>query len=286
MRASRVCGVALLSWVAIVHPAAATAGWAPPVPAFQGGTELHATADHLEGDFLHHHLLLVGNVILVDGTQEIHAARLDVTLDAAGKRLQTLDAQGQVHLIYGPYTAVADHARFDTAAGHAHLDGGARIWGEGREMTGATIDLDLRHKAVAIAQGRVLLPAHGDLPALRVVADKITADDASGRAELTGAVEVTAGTRRLTARHAVVELDPGTGSVRRMDADGDLRVSDGDRHGRADRGTYNLAKGSLVLEGHADLTEGNNRLLGDRIRVNLTTRQVEVERGTIHYRQD
>jgi len=276
----------LLIAATAVRAAATGSGWTPPTPAFQAGTEFHATADHLEGDFTRHHLLLVGNVTLVGDTQEIHAERLSVTLDAASRRIETLDGSGQVRLIYGPYTAVADHVVFDTAAGHARLLGEARIWGEGREMAGTTIDLDLHLKVVEVTAGRVDLPAHGELPALRVAANTIVADDASGRAELTGAVEVTSGTRHLSADHAVVELDPATNSVRQLRADGDLRIVDGDRRGRADRGTYDLMKGSLVLEGNADLTEGGSRLLGDQIRVSLTTRQVQVERGTIHYRQD
>jgi len=272
--------------VAAVRATAAGGGWTPATPAFQAGTEFHATADHLEGDFTRHHLLLVGNVTLVGDKQEIHAERLSVTLDAESRRIETLDGSGQVRLIYGLYTAVADRVVFDTAAGHARLLGEARIWGEGREMTGTLIDLDLRHKVVELTGGRVHLPAHGQLPALLVAADTIVADDTSGRAELTGAVEVTSGPRHLSADHAVVELDPATNTVRRLRADGDLRIVDGDRRGRADHGTYDLVKGSLVLEGNAGLTEGGSRLLGDRIRVNLTTRQVQVERGTIHYRQD
>jgi len=226
----------LLIAATAIRAAAGGGGWIPPTPAFQAGTELHATADHLEGDFTRHHLLLVGNVKLVGDTQEIHAERLSVTLDAESRRIETLDAKGQVRLIYGPYTAVADRLVFDTAAGHARLLGEARIWGEGREMAGTSIDLDLHRKVVEVTAGRVGLPAHGELPALRVAADTI--------------------------------------------------VADGDRHGRADRGTYDLMTGSLVLEGNAALTEGGSRLLGDRIRVSLTTRQVQVERGTIHYRQD
>gem|GEM_PF-3564817 len=276
----------LLIAATAIRAAAGGGGWIPPTPAFQAGTELHATADHLEGDFTRHHLLLVGNVKLVGDTQEIHAERLSVTLDAESRRIETLDAKGQVRLIYGPYTAVADRLVFATAAGHARLLGEARIWGEGREMAGTSIDLDLHRKVVEVTAGRVGLPAHGELPALRVAADTIVADDASGRAELTGAVEVTSGPRHLSADHAVVELDPATNSVRQLRADGDLRIADGDRHGRADRGAYDLMTGSLVLEGNAALTEGGNRLLGDRIRVSLTTRQVQVERGTIHYRQD
>lgn len=286
MTAPRIPMVILLVAVMAVRPAAAAGGgWTPPTPAFQAGTELHATADHLEGDFTRHHLLLVGNVTLVGDTQEIHAARLSMTLDAEGRRIETLDGSGQVRLIYGPYTAVADRILFDNAAGHARLLGHARIWGEGREMAGDTIDLDLHRKVVEVAAGRVHLPAHGDIPSLRVAANTIVADDASGRAELTGAVTVTSGPRHLSADHAVVELDPATGDVRQLRADGDLRIVDGDRHGRADRGAYDLVKRSLVLEGNADLTEGGSRLLGERIRVSLTTRQVQVERGTIHYRQ-
>jgi lipopolysaccharide transport protein LptA len=275
--------------IAITAPRAVAAGgggWTPPTPAFQAGQELRATANHLEGDFTRHHLLLTGNVTLVSGTQEIHAERLSVTLDAERRRIQTLDGSGQVRLIYGPYTAIADRALFDTATGQARLLGNARVWGEGRETAGATIDLNLQRKVVEITAGRVHLPAHGELPALRVAADTIVADDASGRAELTGAVEVTSGARRLTADHAVVDLDPATGDVRQLRADGHLRIADGDRRGRADRGAYDLVKRSLVLEGNADLTQGSNRLRGDRIRVDLTTRRVQVERGTIQYRQD
>ena len=267
-------------------PRSGIRSWAPPTPAFQAGAEIHATADHLDGDFAHQRILLTGNVTLVSADEQIQAARLAVTLEPKGRRIETLDAQDNVRLVYGPYTATGDRVRFDTAARHAQLLGHARIWGEAREVSGDTIDVDLARRVVKVTAGRVQLPPDGTLPALRVIADTIVADDVAGRADLTGHVEVVSGIRHLWASNAAVELDPQTGALKRLSAGGGVRVEEGDRHGTADRGVYDLVKRTLVLEGNADLTEGVSRLRGEQIRVNLTTRQVEVERGTIQYRQE
>jgi lipopolysaccharide transport protein LptA len=272
--------------LAAAPPRPGIRSWAPPTPAFQAGAEIHATADHLDGDFTHQRILLSGNVTLVSADQQIQADRLEVTLDPQGRRIETLDAQGEVQLVYGPYTATGDRARFDTAVGHAQLLGHARIWGEAREVSGDSIDVDLERRVLKVTAGRVLLPPDATLPALRITADTIMADDVAGRADLTGAVEVVAGPRHMWAGNAVLELDPQTGALRRLRAGGGVRIEEGERRGRADRGSYDLVKRTLLLEGNADFTEGVSRLRGERIHVNLTTRQVEVERGTIHYRQD
>jgi lipopolysaccharide transport protein LptA len=281
------CALLLIAGTAVAAspPPSGIRSWAPPLPAFQAGAEIHATADHLDGDFTHQHIILSGNVTLVSADQQIQAGRLEVTLDPKGRHVENLDGQGNVRLVYGPYTATGDRARFDTAAHHAELLGHARIWGEGREVSGDTIDVDLQRRVVKVTGGRVLLPSSGTLPALRVTADTIVADDLAGRADLTGSVEVVAGPRHLWAGTAAVEMDPQTGALQRLVAGGGVRVEEGERRGRADRGAYDLVKHTLILEGNADLTEGVSRLRGERIRVNLTTRQVAVERGTIQYRQ-
>jgi lipopolysaccharide transport protein LptA len=260
--------------------------WAPPTPAFQAGTEIRATADHLDGDFAHQRILLSGNVKLVNADQQIQANRVEVALDAQGQRIETLDARGEVRMTYGPYTATGDLVHFDTAASHARLLGHARIWGEARDVRGDSIDIDLERRVLTVTAGRVSLPSTTSLPALRVTADKIIADDGAGRADLTGKVEIVAGPRHLWAGHAALELDPQTGAVRRLLASGGVRVEERERHGKADRGSYDLVERTLLLEGNADLTEGPSRLRGERIRVNLTTRQVEVDHGTIRYRQE
>ncbi|MGD2064436.1 MAG: LptA/OstA family protein [Nitrospirota bacterium] len=286
----RVAVTALLLIAAAVSAAAppqsGIRSWAPPLPAFQAGAEIHATADHLDGDFTHQRIRLSGNVNLVSADQQIQADRLEVVLAPQGRHIETLDAQGEVRLVYGAYTAIGDRARFDTAAGRAQLLGHARIWGEAREVRGDSIDVDLERRVLKVMVGRVTLPAAATLPALWVAADTIVADDLAGRADLTGAVEVVAGPRHLWAGTAALELDRKTGALRRLFAGDGIRVEEGERRGRADRGSYDLVKRTLVLEGNADLTEGVTRLRGERIRVNLATRQVEVERGTIEYRQD
>jgi len=130
------------------------------------------------------------------------------------------------------------------------------------------------------------VPAEGTTPAVRVAAASIKVDDLRGVAHLKGKVEVVSGARHLWGDEITVHTDPKSSAVRRIDAVGGVRVVDGGRHGEAEEAHYDLLHHDLTLAGKARLVEGGNEIRGARIHLDLVTRQVRVERGTIRYRPE
>lgn len=280
-------GVLVLALLVLTasHTGAETAPrhWTPPIPELQVGGDLQATADHLEADLATHRLQLTGNVALNSGQSQVHAERLDVALDGEGHQIERLEARGHVRLVYGPYTATASTALFDNAAGRVRLDGNAKVWGEGRELLGSIIELDLEARTLHVTEGSLFLPAERALEQLRISAATIFADDSTGRGRFKGDVQVTTGQRRLWAEVGEIVLDRESGGVRLVEASGGVRFEEGIRRGRADQVRYTPLDHRLLLAGGAELEEGDNRLQGDRIQVDLVTRQVTVSHGTIRY---
>ena len=276
---------ALLLLVATATPAAAApGGWAPTPPPLSLAAGLDATADHLEGALADGRLTFTGHVEITSGTERLRAASVDLTLETPRHTLRRVVANGTVQLIYGPYTATAEEADFDARSGRSTLTGGAKIWGGGREVAGDRIEIDTTRRTVTVIAGYLLVPAEGTRAAVRVKAATIEVDDLHGVAHLKGKVEVVSGERHLWGDEITVHTDPKSSTVRRIDAVGGVRVVDGDRRGKAEEAHYDLLHHDLTLTGKARLVEGGNEIRGERIRLDLATRQVRVERGTIRYR--
>jgi len=278
---------ALLLLVATAAPAAAApGGWAPTPPPLSLAAGLDATADHMEGALADGRLTFTGHVEITSGAERLRAESVDLTLETPRHTLRRMVAKGAVRLIYGAYTATAAQADFDAPSGRSTLTGGAKIWGAGREVAGERIDIDTTRRTVAVVAGHLLVPAEGTRPAVRVAAATIAADDLRGVAHLKGKVEVVSGERHLWGDEITVHTDRKSGAVSRIDAVGGVRVVDGDRRGEADEAHYDLPHHDLTLTGKARLVEGGNEIRGERIRLDLVTRQVRVERGTIRYRPE
>ena len=278
---------ALLLLVATATPAAAApGGWAPTPPPLSLAAGLDATADHLEGALADGRLTFTGHVEITSGTERLRAASVDLTLETPRHTLRRVVAKGAVQLIYGPYTATAEEANFDARSGRSTLTGGAKIWGGGREVAGDRIEIDTTRRTAVVVGGHLLVPAQGTTPAVRVVAATIEVDDLHGVAHLKGKVEVVSGERHLWGDEITVHTDPKSSTVRRIDAVGGVRVVDGGRRGKAEEAHYDLLHHDLTLTGKARLVEGGNEIRGERIRLDLATRQVRVDRGTIRYRPE
>lgn len=281
-----IAALLLILSATTVPAAAGPGGWAPAAPPLTLAAGLDATADHLEGELAGGKLTFTGHVEITSGAQRLRAASVDLTLESPRHTLRRVVAKGAVQLIYGAYTATAEEADFDAASGRFILTGKAKVWGAGREVTGERIDLDTHRRTVAVVAGHLLVPAEGATPAVRVVADTIEADDLAGVAHLKGKVEVVSGERHLWGDDITVHTDPKGGAVQRIDAIGGVRVVDGGRQGTAKEAHYDLLHHHLTLTGQARLEEGGNEIRGEAIYLDLATRQVRVERGTIRYRPE
>jgi lipopolysaccharide export system protein LptA len=62
----------------------------------------------------------------------------------------------------------------------------------------------------------------------------------------------------------------------RLVAEGDVRLAKGERQARCARAVYERAREVLICEGHAELQQGENRLSGDVIEIDLASDRLRV----------
>jgi lipopolysaccharide export system protein LptA len=70
-------------------------------------------------------------------------------------------------------------------------------------------------------------------------------------------------------------------SVTRIEAGPGVSVRSGDQTATGDRAVLDMAKDLVTLEGNVLLTQGTNVVRGDRVVVNLATKQGRVEGGRV-----
>lgn len=64
---------------------------------------------------------------------------------------------------------------------------------------------------------------------------------------------------------------PGTGSIRRIEADGNVFLSSPRETAQGEAGVYDVASSQLTLDGAVILTQGDNVIRGQRLEVDLTS---------------
>jgi lipopolysaccharide export system protein LptA len=144
--------------------------------------------------------------------------------------------------------------------------------------------------ALAFAQGSEV-PfggfAHDATLPVEITADRLDLDQAAGTAVFAGTVKVGQGALRLAADRVDVFYDdtPGspTGKVRRMIATGNVTLANGSEAAEAERATYEVAAGTIDMEGDVLLTQGQNALSSEKLHIDLNkgTGQLEGRVQTI-----
>jgi lipopolysaccharide export system protein LptA len=108
---------------------------------------------------------------------------------------------------------------------------------------------------------------------VEITADTLELDQAAGTALFTGTVKVGQGTLRMAADRMEVfyagEPGSGTGAIERMQADGNVTLSNGTEAAESARATYEVATGIIEMEGDVLLTQGANALSSERLRIDL-----------------
>lgn len=114
-------------------------------------------------------------------------------------------------------------------------------------------------------------------------ADKSEFDEKAGTQTLTGNVEITQGSMRITADRIAIALKDnalstitGTGSpihFEQQNEAGDVMT------GEAQRISYDALAGTLILEGKATLSQPKQELVSERITFNARTQKVSAEGG-------
>jgi lipopolysaccharide export system protein LptA len=130
--------------------------------------------------------------------------------------------------------------------------------------------------AGAAAQGSEVpfggLSHDASLP-VEITADRLDLDQAAGTAVFTGAVKVAQGDLRMAADRIEVIYagggESGTGRVQRMLASGNVTLANGAEAAEAERATYEVADGIVEMAGDVLLTQGENALSSQSLRIDL-----------------
>lgn len=114
---------------------------------------------------------------------------------------------------------------------------------------------------------------------LEITADSLEVRQAEERAIFTGNVIAGQGTLRLTATKMIVEFDEDkentgdseTGAITRVEATGDVFVSNGAETAQGSWAEYDLETGIVKMRGDVILTQGTNAGKGESLTINLNT---------------
>ena len=114
-------------------------------------------------------------------------------------------------------------------------------------------------------------------------ADRSEFDEKAGTQTLTGNVEITQGSMRITADMIAIALKDnalstimGTGSPIRFEQQNEAGQL---MRGEAQRISYDALAGTLILEGKATLSQPKQELVSERITFNARTQKVSAEGG-------
>jgi lipopolysaccharide export system protein LptA len=116
---------------------------------------------------------------------------------------------------------------------------------------------------------------------IEITADQLVVEQTQRTATFKGEVEATQGTMRLTADRLVVHYGQDqpqaataageSGSIRRIEAFGRVLVRAPGETAEGERGVYDVAAGTLSLEGSVVLTRAGNVVRGERLEVDLAS---------------
>jgi len=114
--------------------------------------------------------------------------------------------------------------------------------------------------------------------------DRLTVLQKKGRAVFSGNVHAVQGDlkiqcERLTVSYASSQdQKSGTGEIRKMVFEGEVAITQIKRKGHCQRAEYDRRKGRIVCTGSPWVTEGDNKIRGDRIEYLLESDEVRISR--------
>lgn len=117
---------------------------------------------------------------------------------------------------------------------------------------------------------------HDSTEPIEITADSLEVRQADQVAIFLGNVVAGQGTLRLTANRVEVFYDQentggDTGAIQKLDASGNVFLSNGAETAQGAFGTYNVKDGLVQMNGDVILTQGQNALSGDRLEIDLNT---------------
>jgi lipopolysaccharide export system protein LptA len=136
--------------------------------------------------------------------------------------------------------------------------------------------------AAALAQA---LPGQDRTKPIEIVADTLVVDQAQDVATFSGEVravqgDMTLSSDRLRVFYSQAEGGQGAGgqAIRRIEAEGNVKLASARDTAAGDRGVYDVAGSKVRLEGNVVLTRGDSVIRGDSLEMDLAS-NVSVVRG-------
>jgi len=149
-----------------------------------------------------------------------------------------------------------------------------RIW---------VLSLALSLFAVSVSAQGAQLPfgslSSGEAQQVEIAADSLSIDQATKSAVFSGNVVAGMGELRLSAARVEVIYaeEGGAGAVKALRASGDVVFVSGTDSAQADSAVYELVEGNVLMEGNVILTQGQNALSGQRLRIDLNAGTAQME---------
>jgi len=135
-----------------------------------------------------------------------------------------------------------------------------------------------------VAMAQASLPfggfSHDASQPVEIAADSLIVNQADGSAVFSGNVVVGQGTLRLAADSLTVFYGSGgsaTGEVSKMEAQGNVTLSNGAEAAEAQRASYDVSSGIVAMAGDVLLTQGANALSGQELQINLNTGTAQMQ---------
>jgi lipopolysaccharide export system protein LptA len=151
------------------------------------------------------------------------------------------------------------------------------VRGKGGVLVAGLILAGIPAGAGAQAQG---LPQNSDLP-IEITSDSLEVLQNQKIATFTGNVDAVQGDMVLSADRLRVYYGgddqnatpgpAGTGSIRRIEADGNVLMSSPRETAQGDAGVYDVVSSQVTLDGAVVLTRGDNVIRGQRLEVDLAS---------------
>ena len=120
---------------------------------------------------------------------------------------------------------------------------------------------------------------------IEITADSLAVDQTARTATFSGEVVAGQGTLRLTAAKVVVSYggEGGTdaGRIDRLRAEGDVFLSNGTETARGQWADYDVAGGEVTMGGDVVLTQGENAISGQSLRIDLNAGTGEISGGRV-----
>lgn len=131
---------------------------------------------------------------------------------------------------------------------------------------------------VSLSGEAQVLRGHDSNAPVDFAADRIEVQDRADRVVVTGNVKVTQAGLTLTSDRVTVAYNRDGGvEVNRLDAVGNVVVTRADETARGDVAIYDLDRRLITMVGNVRLTQGQNRLSGGRLLIDLNSGRSSVD---------